>query len=533
MRDVFFIDNNNGWIVGGKAQPFDVPTIYKTTNSGINWIPINLPVDNTLFGLHFLDKNIGWAVGAEGLIFKTNNGGFDWSVQQNNYPNTLMDVFFINDNTGWIVGTGETILKTTNAGVDWIDKSSGLTTALSALFFVNENIGWATGPNGQIIKSTNGGDNWESQVSGFNFWLADVFFLDSVNGWIAGGSGRGLKTTNGGTTWTDQLIAPTTLYDFYSVYFIDQNNGWACGSYGIMMKTTNGGETWLQEGPYTFYGLNSTFFIESQTGWAVGYGGGILKFGNAPNIGNLNHNNLNLSISDFNSTEDIIFTNYPKDYLNVYTLIDVELLLDTIFHSSDADLTITLSHLGITDTLAHQVGGDGANFINTKILDASLTSISEGSPPFTGNFKPQSPLSTFAGIDPNGDWKLSIYDGVTGNTGILQAWGIKLYFENLTNISNQTINVAKDFTLNQNYPNPFNPTTKISWQSPVGSWQTLKIYDVLGNEVAILVDKYKPAGSYEIEFQSTVSSHQLASGIYFYQLKAGDFIQTKKMILMK
>ena len=59
-----------------------------------------------------------------------------------------------------------------------------------------------------------------------------------------------------------------------------------------------------------------------------------------------------------------------------------------------------------------------------------------------------------------------------------------------------------DFTLYQNYPNPFNPSTKISWQSPVSSWQTIKVYDVLGNEVAALVDEYKPAGNYDVEFDA-------------------------------
>jgi len=83
--------------------------------------------------------------------------------------------------------------------------------------------------------------------------------------------------------------------------------------------------------------------------------------------------------------------------------------------------------------------------------------------------------------------------------------------------------------LSQNYPNPFNPSTKISWQVPVGSWQTLKIYDVLGNEVATLVDEYKPEGKYEVEFDASA----LTSGVYFYQLKSSSYIRTKKMILIK
>jgi len=96
------------------------------------------------------------------------------------------------------------------------------------------------------------------------------------------------------------------------------------------------------------------------------------------------------------------------------------------------------------------------------------------------------------------------------------------------------VNSPTEFSLEQNYPNPFNPSTKISWQSPVGSWQTLKIYDVLGNEVATLVNEYKPAGTYEVNFNGHSDEGQnLSSGIYFYQLKAGDFVQTKKMMLMK
>jgi len=103
------------------------------------------------------------------------------------------------------------------------------------------------------------------------------------------------------------------------------------------------------------------------------------------------------------------------------------------------------------------------------------------------------------------------------------------------------------FSLEQNYPNPFNPSTKISWQSPVRSWQTLKVYDVLGNEVATLLNEEKEAGSYEVEFQSAarlpdgqVGNRQLASGVYIYRLQVypansevGSFTDTKKMILLR
>ncbi len=90
--------------------------------------------------------------------------------------------------------------------------------------------------------------------------------------------------------------------------------------------------------------------------------------------------------------------------------------------------------------------------------------------------------------------------------------------------------VPNDFILFQNYPNPFNPSTKIRWQSPVSSWQTLKIYDQLGNQVAVLVDEYKSAGYYEIEFDA---GNDLASGVYFINFKAGSYSNTKKMILLR
>ncbi|HQJ46585.1 MAG TPA: endonuclease, partial [Ignavibacteriaceae bacterium] len=99
---------------------------------------------------------------------------------------------------------------------------------------------------------------------------------------------------------------------------------------------------------------------------------------------------------------------------------------------------------------------------------------------------------------------------------------------------NDEIQQPLTFTLSQNYPNPFNPSTKISWQSSVGSWQTLKVYDVLGNEVAILVNEYKPAGSYEVEFNGHSDEGQtLSSGIYFYKIQCDDFVAVKKMVLLK
>jgi hypothetical protein len=89
--------------------------------------------------------------------------------------------------------------------------------------------------------------------------------------------------------------------------------------------------------------------------------------------------------------------------------------------------------------------------------------------------------------------------------------------------------VPREFLLDQNFPNPFNPTTMINYSVPKTSFVTIKVYDVLGRDVTTLVNDNKPAGNYSIEFNAI----KLVSGIYFYRMRAGDFIQTKKLILLK
>jgi hypothetical protein len=85
------------------------------------------------------------------------------------------------------------------------------------------------------------------------------------------------------------------------------------------------------------------------------------------------------------------------------------------------------------------------------------------------------------------------------------------------------------FELAQNYPNPFNPATTINYQLPTNALVTLKVYDVIGREVATLVNARQEAGRYTVNFNAST----LASGVYFYRLQAGSFVETKKMMLVK
>ena len=122
-------------------------------------------------------------------------------------------------------------------------------------------------------------------------------------------------------------------------------------------------------------------------------------------------------------------------------------------------------------------------------------------------------------------------------TGIYQIWTVPIEISSVD--VEQTPEIISEFRLEQNYPNPFNPSTNIRFRISDFGFVSLKIFDVLGNEVATLVDEYKPAGSYEVEFSAIGGSASggnatdLPSGIYFYKLQAGSFTDTKKMILLR
>jgi hypothetical protein len=99
----------------------------------------------------------------------------------------------------------------------------------------------------------------------------------------------------------------------------------------------------------------------------------------------------------------------------------------------------------------------------------------------------------------------------------------------LTNLGGTQTNIPSTFELEQNYPNPFNPSAKIKYSIPTSEFVFLKVFDVLGKEIKTLVNEYKLAGIYEVELDAS----KLPSGVYLYQLKAGSFIETKKMLLLK
>jgi hypothetical protein len=236
---------------------------------------------------------------------------------------------------------------------------------------------------------------------------------------------------------------------------------------------------------------------------------------------------LNLPIQDFIRLNDSVQVILPSWAFGVQ---DVNAYIDTVLHTYDSDLSFTLSHEGISSQIISYVGSSGQDFIHTMLNDSASTPIWTGSAPFSGEFMPSNPLGVFNGtnVNPDGYWKLEIYDRGSEDTGVLKAWCLTInYFTYIGGIG--TITVPNYYALGQNYPNPFNPLTKIEFAIPRPGDVKIVVYDILGKETAVLVNEFKNPGIYTVDFDGS----KLSSGVYLYKMQAGDFTDTKKMLLIK
>ena len=372
----------------------------------------------------FIDSITGFAgtsfLAGTKKIIKTIDAGYTWTdVLQTD--NGINNIYFYNHNIGFAVCENGKIYKTTDSGINWILLPLSETDYVYNIFFLNENVGWACIGAERIIKTTDGGNNWTSSITPNAIANRDVEFINENVGYVVGVYAKMFKSTDGGTIW-NQITEPS-VSSMFDIEFLDENSGFLVGGDWIA-KTTDDGDTWNIVNSAGGTQLNSITTFGNKFAWVVG-------------------------------TSKIYYTS-----------------------------------------------NGGANWI-------------------AQSFTPDSYLQKVSCVDSVNVWVLGdkkLYRTTSG--GILD-------------VNNENNYSSSNFLLGQNYPNPFNPSTKISWQSPVGSWQTLKVYDVLGNLVATLVDEYRNAVSYEIEFNPASSIKIPASGVYFYRLQAGDYVETKKMIFLK
>jgi photosystem II stability/assembly factor-like uncharacterized protein len=494
FNSVDFINENEGWAVGRSSENYGEGVILHTINGGKNWAPQSNPIIESVDKVFFLDENNGWVVSNDwwGQIAHTTNGGQTWVSQTNPTKNPIVDVFFINPQKGWAVGMDSTILRTTNGGQTWqrVDLTVSNNWYFRSVYFIDEMHGWAVGVYGVIMLTTDGGVTWQEVVNKIGETLQSVFFIDDLNGWAVGDAGTVLRSIDGGYTWFNQYSGISRNY-LCSVQFIDRNNGWISGEGGTIKHTENGG-FWNEPGTYL-------------------------------------RNNLSREIPDLGDVTDILTVETLGLKNTGYQLTGLEVMIDSIVHPNASELEISLSHLGVTQTIVNQPTDPGENFLWTRLTDEASVSINDGVAPFSGNYKPYQPLDVFIGLNPDGDWILNVKDKTKGNSGILKAWGIKPMIERLVHVDEPiSSNREPDVQLSQNFPNPFTGKTLMKWKSDQGGFTTLKVFNIQGKEIATLVNKYLPRGEYSAEFNG---SH-FSAGLYYYQLQIGCHMLTRKCVIM-
>lgn len=215
------------------------------------------------------------------------------------------------------------------------------------------------------------------------------------------------------------------------------------------------------------------------------------------------------------------------------TISDVNVFA-AIHHTYANDISISLKNPAGTTTRVLYPGAGTNNGMHMITIFDDQADSSIGNTilaPFSPGVKPTNTLAVFNSQSSLGWWKLIITDIFPGSdNGTLIGWGIQFNNQVLTGIGNEN-NITSPFNyeLNQNYPNPFNPATTINYSIAKESFVIIKVFDILGREVMVLVNEPMKAGRYSV----TMNAGSLASGVYFYRIEAGNFIDVKKMTFLK
>lgn len=203
-----------------------------------------------------------------------------------------------------------------------------------------------------------------------------------------------------------------------------------------------------------------------------------------------------------------------------------------IHHTYANDISISLKNPAGTTTRVLYPGAGNNNGMHMITIFDDQADSSIGNTiraPFSPRVKPTNALSVFNGQNSLGWWKLIITDIFPGSdNGTLVGWGIQFNNQVLTGVGNELAS-PNTYELSQNYPNPFNPVTTINFSIAKESFVKIKVFDILGREVMVLVNEPMKAGKYSV----MMNASGLSSGVYFYRLEAGNFIDVKKMTVLK
>ena len=475
-----------------------VASIFLSTDFGDTWTEKDASVgeNSAFYDLYFINGNL---IGRfpDKTFYISSDEGNSWSeIKVDSTMNFFKDIEGNGSNV-FIATYGNGIYRSTDGGFTWKISNSGIIASkINSLVTRNNDILAAT--EGGVFKSTDNGDSWQNYNNGID--LTDILNIKMMNNNYYAVVSNGIyKLDTVNNIWVKKYYVPNN--SFTAISITDSIIYAGFRSAGIL-KSTDNGNTWdtVDNGLKT-----SSGYYPRITSLAVS--GNVVYAGTLVN-GVYRSTNGGTSWSQFNNGLASLFT---------YKLA----IKDTEVYIATSE---EFSKTGIADSSWNKIYYYAYSFLfyNGGIFIGQYSAIQKS----YDEGKNWEDVST-------GYNSIDVYSLAVNNKYMFAAsyaggvWRRPLS-EILTSVDN-SVSLPKHFSLEQNYPNPFNPSTEIVYNIPQPGFVRLSIYNSLGQRVAVLLNKFQQSGKHEINF----SGKNLASGVYFYRLQEGRFIQTKKMILLK
>lgn len=508
-KDIKFLNSQVGWLVS-RGLYEDYGIIRKTTDGGLTWAIQDSQTNTSYNAIEILDSLNVTVVGDGGRVSFTSDGGANWYYDGTNDNGDYFDIV-LQGNRKWITGGKEgfpRLITSSESGYHWAMRSSELTeNSIRDICFSDSLKGWLAGYGGTLFYTVDGGENWNPK-SLFSIDFSSISTPTNQDIYVSGNNGEFIKSNNGGTNWQVNNIG--NWLSETTIKFLSKDIGYCIAPYeGRLFKTTDAGNSWSDQISNGHW-FNQMFFADSLNGWVIEppiCEGDYIVYRTS------NGGETWEDSTHFNYIDGIYFLDSKTGWI----VANYNGLYKTTNGGRDWEISAQLGDF-IPKQLWFTSESRGYMIANSNIYWAGLYQTYDGGITWT-------PIRNYMSLNKIHLNENNILCGV-GDYGKL----IK-YSTILTSVEDpwQGNNLPQSFMLSQNFPNPYNSQTTISYSIPNNSFVQIQIFDILGREVSTLLNEEKAAGNYKINFNAS----ELTSGVYFYRIQAGDFVETKKMIYLK
>ncbi len=541
FNDIQFVNDSTGFLLHRNPEDGQL-VVYATSDTGRTWVLRITPEDGTFIKtIGFVSLDTVYAVISSDqeteLMISTDSGSSwtlvnklanEWFYGSLSFNRSGRGYMFADLGSGYYGYEGAMVMEKFPDG-DWQFLYSAY--PIYSLFLIDGQNGFAGGGGiyphwtyGDILHTNDGGLSWDFSCSVPGI-VKDICFINTLNGFALVTSRSGtavLKTNDGGKTWIRISENDSEVYGLENsvFYFKDEQQGWLAGrneSSAAIFSTLDGGQNWELEwkrqdpSENIKYGFNS-LEVKDSIIWIAGESGLVVKSDRSGTFSTMNlGSDLPLkSLFLVDSSKCWIAGGYRQN----------DNLTAELFRTNNGGISwqkvsldsVLIKDLFFVDSMKGWAAGEDNNG-GGIILETDnggqtwLTAVKDLRGPLWNFFHRDDEL-----------WVSGAYGQILKRDGV--SWS------DLTAVHNT---FPESIELLQNYPNPFNPSTTIEFTLPKSAIVSLKVYNILGSEVSTLVSKKMNHGNHAFTFEGK----NLASGIYYYRIEAGDFQDVKKMILLK